>query len=504
MTDKQARKEWDELVKNIQKLQAISFESPEEKAKRIDALSKDWIAHAKYYFPNFASAEFAWFHKKAAKAIINADQNEDNALYAVLALAREHGKTALMMFIIFYLYTTKRAYVVLAVSNSWDAAVDLMMPLILNLESNQRIINDFGEQTTIGSWEDGHWVTKGGLSIRCIGAGQSPRGTRNEEKRPDLIVIDDIDTDKESRNQTIINKKWDWIEQALFPSMSITETKRFIFLGNIISKDGCIMKAWAKADFRIKVNILDEHGQPSWKERYNLKQVNYMISKISYASAQKEYFNNPINEGTVFKDIHWGAIPPLHKFPFLVAYGDPSYKHSKKNDFKSVPLLGMLDGNLYIIKARLKQTTIGEMIEWYYEYDDFVNGKVTLYNYVECGGLQDTFFQELFTPQLIKVGNAKGRQLSIAADNRKKPDKFTRIEAGLEPLNRTGRMIFNEKERDNPHMLRLVDQFKILEPSLPGHDDGPDATEGGWWIINNKLAVFKITAKGSKRSPKRF
>jgi hypothetical protein len=500
MTDRQALKGWEAFVSNLAATKIVAHETPAAKEKRIDLLKGDFVAFCEYYFPEYASAPFAKFHLKIAKKVI-----DNNELYLVAALAREHGKSVLLGLLLpAYLMFTGRMFNMLMVSHNQDNAIELMMPLIMNLESNQRIINDYGDQKSLGSWESGKWVTKDGISFRCIGAGQSPRGTRNAEKRPDLVLIDDIDTDEEARNQTRIDNKWKWIEQALFPTMSISGTKRFLFAGNIIAKEGCIVKAMRVADFHITVNILDKDGQPSWKERYTLKMVKYMLSKISYASGQKEYFNNPLTEGAVFKDFKWGKVPPLSKFDFLVAYTDPSYKSSKKNDFKATGLFGMLNGEFYIIKMRLDQTTVARMIEWYYEYDDLVNGVTTLYYFIENGGLQDTFFEEVFTPQLIKFGEQKGKHIPVAADNRKKPDKFTRIEAALEPLNRQGRMILNEKEKNCPHMKRLVEQFEIFAPSLPGHDDGPDCTEGGWWIINNKLVVYKVAAGGRKKSSKRF
>lgn len=504
MTNREALKKWDQVVANIRKLKPVPPEKPAAKEKRIARLKKDWIACSKYYFPDFASVDFAWFHKRAARAIIDADLNDDKAVYAVLAFAREHGKTALMMFVLFYLKVTKRAHNVLMVSNSFDAAVDLIMPLVLNLERNQRIISDFGEQKSLGQWENGRWVCRDGFSLRCIGAGQSPRGTRAEEKRPDFIAIDDIDTDEECKNQARIDKKWEWIEQALFPTMSLVETKRFAFLGNIISKSGCIMKAWAKADFKLKVNLLDDKGVPSWKERYTRKQADYMLSKISYASGQKEYFNNPINEGSVFKELTWGKVPPLRKFRFVVAYCDPSYRDSRKNDFKAIPLIGELDGIFYILDCRLEQTTTAQMIAWYYDYDERVQGRCGIYHLIEEGGLQRTFYEDIFLKELRQVGIGRGKHLSIAADRRKKPDKFTRIESTLEPLNRQQRLVLNEAERTNPHMLRLEEQFKAIMPSLPGHDDGPDAVEGGVWFINNKLRVIEGAAGSAARSSNHF
>ena len=499
LTDKQALKQWEQHAQNIRKLKVVEHEDAAAKASRIQRLQRDFVAFSEYYFPEYASAPFAKFHLKIARKLIDNDE-----IYLVAALAREHGKSVLLGLLIpAYLKFTGRTHNMLLISHNKDNAEELCMPLILNLELNQRLIHDYGTQKSIGNWEAGNWRTIDGFSLRAIGAQQSPRGTRNEEKRPDFVLIDDIDTDEESRNQTRIDNKWKWIEQALFPTMSISGAKRFVFAGNIIAKEGCIVKASRVADFFIQVNILDKDGKPSWP-RYTLEQVNYMLSKISYASAQKEYFNNPISEGTVFKDITWGKVPPLSRFKFLVGYCDPSYKDSKKNDFKALPLIGELNGTFYVVTAFLEQTTVANMVKWYYDLDAYVEGKTAVYWYIEAGSLQDTFYQELFLPKLITHGTAVGKHLSITPDHRKKPDKFTRIEATLEPLNRQGRLIFNERERQNPHMMRLEEQMKAVEPSLPAHDDGPDATEGGVWIINNKLRVFKITAAPGKRSGKKF
>jgi hypothetical protein len=62
-----------------------------------------------------------------------------------------------------------------------------------------------------------------------------------------------------------------------------------------------------------------------------------------------------------------------------------------------------------------------------------------------------------------------------------------------------GRLIFNIAERNNPHMKRLEEQFKAVDPQLSAHVDGPDAVEGAVWIINNKIASLAPIIVGEKR-----
>lgn len=479
LSNKEVAERWEAFRLNLLRDTPVpTGESEADKKRRIQRLLGNFEEFCKYYWPNYCSAPFAKFHLKFAKKVA-----ETEVIYIVRAWAREHAKSVVAgLFVPLFEMFNGRLKNMLLVSHSYDNACELLMPLMLSLESNQRLLHDFGPQKGWRGWEMGNFATAGGCAFRALGAGQSPRGSRNEEFRPDFILVDDIDTDEESRNEARQKKKWDWIEQALFPTMSISGRKRFVFVGNIISKTGIIARASEKADDFEQINILDKKGLPSWKERYTLDQVNYMLSKISYASGQKEYFNNPISEGTVFKDITWGKVPPLSKFQFLVCYTDPSFKDSKKNDYKATVLIGELEGSFYILRTFVEQTTTAKMIEWHYDLDEYVGGRTATYYYMEANFLQDIFLEEF-----RKAGLTRGKFIPVAGDDRAKPDKFSRIEANLEPLNRQGRLIFNEAERESPHMTRLVEQFKALEPSLPGHDDGPDATEGGVWMINNKL-----------------
>lgn len=481
-TDKVLQR-WDEYRKSLERDISVPTKETEsqQKARKARLLS-NFEEFCKYYFPNYCSAPFAKFHLNFARRVAKSDK-----IYIVRAWAREHAKSVVSgLFIPMFEMFNGRLHNMLLVSHSYDNAAELLMPLMINLESNPRIMHDFGVQKSWRGWETGRFITANGCSFRALGAGQSPRGSRNEEKRPDFILIDDIDTDEEARNPTRIKKKWDWIEQALWPTLSISGRKRFVIVGNIIAKNSIVVRAAEKADDFEQINILDKNGNPSWKERYTQADVQYMLSKISYASGQKEYFNNPISEGTVFTDIRWGAVPDLRKFNFVVTYCDSSYKDSRKNDFKAVIMVGEHAGTYYIIRARLEQTTLQKMLEWFYDFRDFLKEKTQCYFYVECNGFQDAWYQDVFLPALRNMEAAKGT-MPISPDDRDKPDKFSRIEGNLEPINRRGALIFNQAEQGDPHMQRLVEQFQAIEPGLPAHDDGPDATEGAYWIINHKL-----------------
>lgn len=497
-TDKQLWKDWEEYYGQfISDVEIDNDESPVDKAvriKRLEANDEEWF---KYYFPKYCTAEPAKFHKEATKRLMN-----NRRWYEVRAWSRELAKSARAMMEFLKLALTGRISNFLLISNSYDNACRLLLPFMLQLEKNQRIINDYGEQLNPGHWEAGEFIAKCGCSFRAIGAGQSPRGTRNEAKRPDAILIDDIDTDEECRNPERIRQKWEWIEQALIPTVSVSGDIRIVFNGNIIAKDCCIVRAGKVADKFDIVNIRDKNGKSSWIEKNSEEDIDFILSKISTKSAQQEYFNNPITEGSVFKEMFWGKIPSMRKFRFIIMYGDPSPSNSKKSvsSNKSLVAMGFADGYYYIIDCRLDHATNAEFVEWIYELNKSIPEGIQVYNFIENNTLQNPFFEQVIIPLFNEKAKTCGH-INLTPDTRKKPDKFARIEGNLEPLNRNGRLIFNEAQSGNPHMKRLEEEFLLLEPGLSAPADGADSVEGCVFKINEKLSTLNPDAFLMGRRP---
>jgi len=476
--DKAAVEAWQRLIDDIQRSTPVDTsltpQQREQHRRKLEANPVEWI---KFFYPSYAKYPFAPFQVKAIKRILGNDE-----WFEVLSWSRELAKSTITMFIVSYLALTGKKKNIILTSNSKDNAVRLLMPYRANFEANGRIEAYYGKQPTLGQWTEDEFIIKAGASFRAIGAGQSPRGSRNEAIRPDVLLVDDFDTDDDTKNPDIIQKRWEWWEQALYPTRSVSEPTLIIFCGNIIAKDCCVVRAGAIADHWDIINIRDKNGRSTWPEKNTEEHIDRTLAKISKLSQQHEYFNNPISEGEIFKDIVYGKVPPLKQFKFLVIYGDPApgeSKGKKGKSFKAVMLLGKKDGRLYVIKARLAQALNAEFIEWYAELLEAVGGKSNVYCFMENNKLQDPFFQQVFRPLVKQLRRKRNISLFIQPDEDKKTDKATRIEANLEPLNRNGLLILNEQERDNPHMKELEEQFKLFTITLKYPADGPDAVEGG-------------------------
>lgn len=473
-------------------------ETPAEKRKRIATLEKEgndeeWI---KYYFPNYAKAPSAKFHITSTGYVMTHPE-----FILVREWSRELAKSTRTMVEVLKLTLTGKKFNVLLISNSLDNAERLLLPYMINLEHNPRIINDYGEQANLGSWSIGEFITKKGVAFRAIGAGQSPRGSRNEAIRPDIILFDDLDTDADCLNPDIINKRWKWVEEAVIPTRSISNALLVIWCGNKISEDCCVVRAEKTADRVEVVNIRGEDGLSSWPEKNSEKDIDRVLSTISYAAQQKEYFNNPMSVGRTFPELKWDKCPPLKEMQFVVVYGDPATSNKDKpgqksnlsNSRKAVFIVGKKGSVYYIYKGYLDVMSNANYIASYYACRDYIGRQCQAYYYIENNTLQDPFFQQVLRPLFYAYGKDHGGELSVMGDGRKKDEKWYRIEAVLEPLNRLGNLVFNIDEKNDPHMDRLATQF-ISATINSKQLDGPDCIEGAVFKVNEKSGALATGA----------
>lgn len=489
--DRQSLAVWEEFHKSLLRGVEVDNSLTRQDIERQRAqLERDPIEWIKFFFPAYAKYEFAPFHIRAIRRVIANDE-----WYEVLSWSRELAKSTVAMFILMFLTLTRRKRFVALASATIDSAKRLLLPFKIKFESNPRIRQFYGEQTTIGQWTDSEFSCRCGAKFIALGAGSAPRGMRNEAIRPDILYFDDYDTDEDCRNPVTLDKKWDWAEHALYPTRSISEPTLVLWCGNIIAKDCCITRAGHLANSWDIVNIRDAAGRSTWPQKNKEEQIDRILSKISVKAQQGEYFNNPVAEGKIFKNLPYGKVPPLSKFRFLIGYGDPAYSDSRKkaSSTKALVLVGKLKGVYYVIKAFLARETNANFISWYFAMDDYVAHKANVYWYMENNKLQDPFFNQVFRPLLRDQCRDRRRELYIKGDDRKKTDKATRIEANLEPIDRECRWVFNEQERDNPMMQELINQFKLFELTLPYPADGPDAVEGAVTINDIKTAEMEPT-----------
>jgi len=499
---KKAFSEWQQHNREVAGFTNIDeSEDKSTQLKRIERARKDYAFFVEYYFPHFCTDKStgkitpsAKFHIQAAQTIL-----KEHNLRGVFQWARGHAKSTHMdVFIPLWLKCQKQREinVIVLVGKSEDNAQTLLADVQSELEYNKRYIHDFGKQYNRGHWLDGEFVTDDGTAFFARGRGQSPRGLRYRDARPDYIVIDDLDDDELCQNEARVNKLTDWVKEALFGTLGATGG-RFIMVGNLIGKTSVLANVSRIENVKVsRVNVYDKNGKPSWPEFWTPERIEDRRLFMGYRAFEKEYMNNPITEGAVFKNdwIRWKKLPDIRKYEHIVAYCDPSFKGSTKNDYKAIKVWGKIGTELHNIKNFVRQSSTTEMVRWFYDLHESLPDSVICDYYMEANFLQDIILDE-FTEE----GNRRKYQLPIRGDKRKKPDKFQRIES-ISPLWERGFIWYSEELKNDRDTLTGLEQLLSLEKGSHVHDDAPDADEGAIYILQKRTRIESFTPRIGTRT----
>lgn len=392
---KQQEAQWAELCARIQSAtSSLPVGDAVEQSRRIERARKDYAFFVSTYFPHFASKPTSKFQIEAANHVL-----KDSRCRCVFEWARGHAKsTHISLIEPMWILAQENTgpLVMVLVSKSQDSAKQLLSDLQAELLSNELYAADYGISKGDGIWTDGRFSTSDGSMFIALGRGQSPRGIKKSGRRVNYIVIDDIDDDELCMNPGRVNKVTDWCLTALYGTMDAGRG-RFVLVGNRIGKKTVLGEITERPGFHhTVVNILDKKGSPSWKENFTKAEVEKIRTDIGERRFQKEYMNNPINEGTIFekKYIHYAPMLPLRKYRAILAYTDPSFKSSNKNDYKATMLVGVTTGGAFhVIMAFADQTKVSEMVDWHYQIRNFV-GDTPMRYYMESNFMQDLLMDE--------------------------------------------------------------------------------------------------------------
>ena len=506
---KQMQLEWQEHCRQIQSItdtKSLVRETAVEKERRIRRLQKDYAAFCEYYFPHFLQqrdkvtgevvriVHNAPFHNAAALKVKNTPN-----LKAVFKWPRGHAKSTHMDIFtpLWLMFQPKRLIdFMVVVGKSEDSANRLLGDIQAELGYNKRIIADYGKQMSMGDWTEGEFTTKDGVHFLACGRGQSPRGLRKRESRPDYIVIDDLDDDELCRNPRRVREMTDWVKEALFGALDVGRG-RFIMVGNLISKTSVLADICKTKGVHVsEVKAVDGEGNPTWREKWTKEEARTYAEFVGYRAWEKEMMHNPIIEGTVFKQewIKYAKHPAWRDFDELVLYIDPSWKSKKTNDTKAAKLWGKYKSQLWHLRAFVRKASVAELVRWCYDLYEWSLEKNIPIRFM----MEASFMQDIILDDFTIEGNLRGYQLPITGDKRKKPDKFQRVEA-ISPLWERGFVFYDLSQKEDPDMQAGIAQTLAFEKGMSGNDDAPDADEGAIWQLQRTARQESFQPQFSKR-----
>lgn len=470
----QDKKDKERILKKIAHARTAPYNANETAAERAAAIARakvDWEYLVKRYFGHYATADTAPFQTEWADMVAKDPMFTGFAKWG-RGLAKSVWNNVIIPFGL-WLREGKKYMVLISVNEK--RAVRLLEDLRAEFEANPQILADFPDQKTDGDWEEALWITKGGFIGQAMGFGQSCRGLRVREKRPDHFVLDDLETRATIKNEKRQEEMVEWTETELLPAMD-GDRERLIFANNWFAENMYLRKL-SKLHPEWKVHEVKAYNavtyEPAWPEKYTPDYYRKKEKRMGILSARAEYNHDARPKGKDFKAewIQWGKLPRTDHFKIITGHWDIAYAGTETSDFNAVRIWGLKDTDFFLINSFVQQSKMkaalvfmaeiqrrlppSVVIHWRYE-SQFWNGEVDR-------TIRETEKEYRLSLNLMRVDTPRSR----------KYDRILRLQGYYQ----NGRIIYNSDKQNHPDTQQGLKQLFGIEPNYSGHDDAPDADE---------------------------
>jgi predicted phage terminase large subunit-like protein len=499
--------------------------------KRKEKSKKDLEYFGKTYFPHYISSPCSALHEyicdRYAGMIVRAVDTGEGDKEADAAPRGNAKSTWVSLVLVIWAIAFRYRRFALIVSDTASQAEDFISFIKAELEINERLAQDFPEICGQGAvWRSDLIITRSGVKVRGVGAGQKLRGMRHGSRRPDLVIADDLENDEAVESVDQRKKIERWFFKAL---MKIGQKDTvYIVIGTILHYDSLLSNLLSKPGWKGRKfkAVIKFSASPLWEKWENIyvdiydgKEIAekradqffkaheremlagteviwpevedyYYLMKMrisdgpAYFDSEKQ--NEPINPDDCLFQEAWFQFWEEDEVPALKGvahYGavDPSMgKKSKKHDPSAIMGGRMKDGIIYLDIADIEKRHPDKIIDdilLYHEKDKFT-----------AFGVESIQFQEFFANTLEKEAHKRNLTLSVV-ELTPNTDKTLRIQT-LQPWIKNGWIRFKKSHR------ALLEQLKYYP--MADHDDGPDALEQLKEIIESNAGMIEFRSFGKR------
>ena len=298
--------------------------------------------------------------------------------YVDIAAPRGHAKSTAITFTyaLANLVFGVRDFV-LIVSDTESQAIAFLKTIKKELQENDGLQQSFKIRKFIKDTETKFILEleNGKEIIGCArGAGQSLRGVKEGHRRPNLIIIDDLENEETVASKEAREKLRNWFFGALIPMGSTYCLFRMV--GTVLHNDALLERLQKNPEWHcIKDEAHnDDFSTILWPERfpkeYWLKQMSMFKAEGKYDTYLKEYRNRPVTDDTTFyRKQDFKPMDPEDWAQPLVYYatGDYAISEKEKADFTVFCVAGMnAFGKMFLVDVRkIKKDTLGIIDEMF-------------------------------------------------------------------------------------------------------------------------------------------
>lgn len=162
----------------------------------------------------------------------------------------------------------------LIIGNTWTQACERLTVVKSELTTNDAILELYGDQQ--GSpWTQDEIGLINGRKVRALGAGQSMRGVKHKDERPDEVLLDDLEDEEQVSTEEARRRLEQWLYKVLLPALN-PKTRRIRILGTPLHPQALLEKLRRDPSWLFKVfpiaYIDPDTGEErsSWPGRFSM------------------------------------------------------------------------------------------------------------------------------------------------------------------------------------------------------------------------------------------
>lgn len=449
----------------------------------------------------------AEFHETLCELLddIARDKRKQNVAWSV---GRGHAKTAYLSnaFLCHQVVYRHKRYIV-EISETTDVAGDFIQWTRNQLVHNDKLKQYFGvllyERKSMNDVDNKtEFVTLANTKVEAKGIGTQMRGLRHGSTRPDLFLLDDLESKDSVNTPELREKNKRWFREEMLPALS--REGNAIYMGTITHYDSVLnyvinerrdfvsrkfpaILSWSKRDdlwedwrqiyrsdtpdamekartfFEDNEAEMLEGTEVLWPQRFSYLDLMEIRENDGARAFNQEYLGNPIDEESqIFKpeDFTYYTDEDLVGMELEYFCGVDFAMGKERGDYSAVITVGKSpNGIFYVVDSFLERVHPDQLLE------TIVN-KAMEYQYtamaVEAQQAQEWFAHKL-KDELRRHGYPANTRVQ---EVKQRVRKALRIESLL-PEVQGGRIRFKKEHR------LLMEMFELYPNH--NHDDGPDA-----------------------------
>ena len=348
-------------------------------------------------FPKALRRTIPDFHQEIYKSLL-----DTNTKRVMIAAPRGTAKSTVCSLILpLYMATFKQPaeeLFIVIISESQAQSINFLSRIKYHLAHSEIYRTLYGARgsDTAAKWTGTDIVLKNGTRMVAVGTGQRVRGFIQGDTRPNLIIVDDFESELNAATPEARSKNRKWMTEAVIPSLA--DDGRIIMIGTVISED-CFI-CWAKESSAWKTlwyAIWDDDEKPIWNARFPKERIIQIKEEFESVGNLNGFYQEYMNiaqspDNAPFKP----EYVKLHHYDFKRIEGqnclvkkrgstehvkpieiycgiDPASSLNPRADFFVISVIGIdNDNNKYIVdlfRERISPAEQpGKIIEYYKKY----------------------------------------------------------------------------------------------------------------------------------------